>query len=90
VTDADVVMAAGAALLASRPWSVSDMRRRLVALGYPVPLVETVVARLIELGYLDDERYAAAWVASRDRARPRGSAALRRELGRKGIEPAVI
>jgi regulatory protein len=90
VTDPDTVMAAGAALLASRPWSVADMRGRLVALGYPAPLVETVVSRLIVLGYLDDERYAAAWVASRDRARPRGSMALRRELRRKGIDPAVI
>jgi len=90
VTDPDVVMAAAAALLAGHPWSVADMRRRLNALGYPSGLVDTTVKRLVELGYLDDRRYAAAWVASRDRSRPRGSAALRRELARKGIEPAVI
>lgn len=66
------------------------MRRRLTTLGYPSGLVEATVTRLIELGYLDDERYAAAWVASRDRARPRGTAALRQELLRKGIEPEVI
>jgi regulatory protein len=48
------------------------------------------VSRLIELGYLDDERYATAWIASRDRSRPRGSAALRRELGRKGIARELI
>jgi regulatory protein len=90
VTDPDVVMAAAARLLASRPWSVTDMRRRLAVLGYPSGLVETVIGRLLELGYLDDQRYAAAWVAARDRARPRGSAALRRELTRKGIDPGVI
>jgi regulatory protein len=90
VTDPDVVMAASAALLAARPWSVADMRRRLTTLGYRSGLVETTVARLIELGYLDDVRYAAAWVASRDRSHPRGSAALRHELSRKGIEPEVI
>jgi regulatory protein len=83
-------MAAAAALLASRPWTVADMRHRLGALGYRAALVEGTVARLVELGYLDDERYAAAWIASRDRSRPRGSTALRRELRRKGIEPAVI
>lgn len=90
VTDPDVVMAAAAALLAIRPWSVSDMRARLTTQGYPSALVGTVVERLIELGYLDDERYAAAWIASRDRVRPRGTAALRRELSRKGIDHAVI
>lgn len=66
------------------------MRRRLTALGYPAGLVDGTVARLVELGYLDDQRYAAAWVASRDRSRPRGSAALRRELAGKGIAPEVI
>ena len=90
VTDPDTVMAAAAALLASRPWTVADIRRRLTAMGYQTGLVESTVTRLIELGYLDDQRYAAAWIASRDRSRPRGSTALRRELRRKGIEPAVI
>lgn len=90
VTDPDVVMAAAAALLAARPWSMADMRRRLGTLGYQATLVETTVARLVELGYLDDQRYAVAWVASRDRSRPRGAAVLRRELARKGIEPGVI
>ncbi len=83
-------MAAAAALLAARPWSVADMRARLGVLGYQAGLVDTTIMRLVELGYLDDERYAAAWVASRDRSRPRGSAALRRELIRKGIDQAVI
>lgn len=90
VTDPDVVMAAAAALLAGRPWSVADLRRRLTTLGYPAALVTTVIDRLIGLGYLDDQRYAAAWVASRDRTRPRGSLALRRELTRRGIEASVI
>jgi regulatory protein len=66
------------------------MRARLVALGYRPALVETTVARLEALGYLDDERFAAAWIASRDRSHPRGSSALRRELQRKGIDPAII
>ena len=42
------------------------------------------------MGYLDDRAFAQAWVESRDRARPRGSGALRRELQLKGIERAVV
>ncbi len=66
------------------------MRARLTTLGYPAALVGITIERLVELGYLDDARYAAAWVASRDRSRPRGVMALRRELTRKGIAGAVI
>ena len=42
------------------------------------------------LGYLDDVAFAAAWVESRDRARPRGSLALRQELLRKGVPREAI
>jgi regulatory protein len=44
----------------------------------------------VELGYLDDRAFAGAWVESRDRARPRGSAALRRELQHKGVPGQAI
>lgn len=49
-----------------------------------------VVEQLIELGYLDDEAFARAWVESRDRARPRGESALRQELVLKSVSRDVI
>ena len=61
------------------------MRTRLSALGYPAGLVDVTIDRLVTLGYLDDDAYARAWVAGRDRSRPRGATALRRELQRKGL-----
>lgn len=90
VTEPDVVMEAAAAFLAVRSRSVDETRRRLVHLGYPAALVDGVIERLVEIGYLDDEAFAHAWVESRDRARPRGVVALRRELQRKGVPDAVI
>ena len=48
-----------------------------------------MVAQLIELGCLDDAAFARAWIESRDRARPRGELALRRELGQKGVDRQV-
>jgi len=78
-------MDAAAAFLAVRPRSISETTRRLRRLGYPDQLVEQVVGQLVELKYLDDEAFARAWVESRDRARPRGELALRRELAQKGI-----
>ncbi|MEX1335313.1 MAG: regulatory protein RecX, partial [Candidatus Limnocylindrales bacterium] len=85
VTDPDAVMEAAAAFLAVRSRSVDETRKRLVHLGYPATLVEEVLERLVRLGYLDDAAFARAWVESRDRARPRGAVALRRELQRKGV-----
>ena len=84
------VMEAAAAFLAVRPRSVGETRRRLRHLGYPEPLVETVLTRLVEMEYLDDESFARAWVESRDRARPRGEGALRRELALKGVARETV
>lgn len=83
-------MAAAAAFLAVRSRSVEETRRRLRHLGYPSGLCDQVVDRLIEAGYLDDLAFARAWVESRDRARPRGAVALRRELQLKGVPEATI
>jgi len=52
--------------------------------------VTDVIERLVELGYLDDDAFARAWVESRDRAKPRGEHALRRELGLKGVDRSLV
>ena len=90
ISDPEVVMDAAAAFLAVRPRSTSETRRRLRHLGYPHTLVDTVVDRLTEMNYLDDAAFARAWIESRDRARPRGELALRRELTLKGVPRSIV
>jgi regulatory protein len=90
VDDAEVVMEAAAAFIAVRPRSVDETRRRLRHLGYQQSLVDVVLERMSQLGYLDDAAFARAWVESRDRARPRGESALRRELALKGVDREVV
>jgi regulatory protein len=90
VDDPNVVMEAAATFLAVRPRSVAETRNRLRHLGYPPAIVDTVLERLADVGYLDDEAFARAWVESRDRARPRGQNSLRRELALKGVERDVV
>ena len=85
-TDQAVVLKAAARFLELRSRSVGEVRRHLLAAAFPEPLIEDAIARLLELGMLDDRAFAQAWVESRDRARPRGEAALRRELALKGID----
>ena len=81
---------AAARFLEARQRSVAEVRRRLTTAGYQAPLVESAITRLQELGYLDDDAFARGWVESRDRARPRGEHALRRELRLKGVDNAII
>src|SRR4051794_6547501 len=45
---------------------------------------------MTELGMLDDETFGRAWLESRDRARPRGEIALRRELTLKGVAKGTV
>jgi regulatory protein len=90
VTDPSLVMESAAAFLAVRSRSVYETRRRLRQLGYGAELVEEALGRMLELEFLDDAAFARAWVESRDRARPRGEMALRRELALKGIDRALV
>jgi SOS response regulatory protein OraA/RecX len=89
-TAPEAVLNAAARFLEARSRSVEEVRRHLNAAAFPPPLVERAIARLVELGMLDDRAFGRAWVESRDRARPRGEAALRRELSLKGLDRETI
>ena len=90
VDDPAVVLEAAARFLEVRSRSVSEVRRRLGGAGYRADLVDGAIARMTELGMLDDESFARTWVESRDRARPRGERAIREELRLKGIDRDTI
>ncbi len=90
VEDPAVVLEAAARFLEARSRSVAEVRRRLTSAGYRPDLVDGAIERMTELGMLDDEAFARAWVESRDRARPRGERAIREELRLKGIDRATM
>ena len=90
VDDPAIVLDAAARFLESRSRSVAEVRRRLTTAGYRADLVAGAIDRLTELGMLDDEAFARAWVESRDRARPRGERAVREELRVKGVAREVV
>jgi regulatory protein len=90
IDDPAVVLEAAARFLEARSRSVAEVRRRLTGAGYRPDLVEGAIDRMMELGMLDDEAFARAWVESRDRARPRGERAIREELRLKGIDRASV
>jgi regulatory protein len=86
IDDPETVLNAAARFLEARSRSVDEVRHHLARAGYRTELVESAVARLTDLGMLDDAAFARLWVESRDRARPRSESALRRELAQKGID----
>ena len=72
-----------------RQRSITEVRRR-VGKEFSQPVVEQVLASLSRYGYLDDADFARRWRDSRERRRPRGRFALRRELRAKGIADTII
>jgi regulatory protein len=90
ITDPAVLLEAALRFLEARQRSADEVRQRLLLQGYRVTMVDGAIARLTELGMLDDATFARAWVESRDRARPRGERVLRQELRRKGIDRAIV
>ena len=90
VDDPAVVLEAAARFLEVRSRSVAEVRRRLTSNGYRPDLIDGAITRMTELGMLDDQAFARAWVESRDRSRPRGERAIRVELSQKGVDRVVI
>jgi len=54
------------------------------------PVIASILARLEKLGYLDDHKFAAWFVESRQTSRPRSTRHLRSELFKKGIDKDII
>jgi regulatory protein len=90
IDDPEIVLAAGLRFLETRARSVAEVRRRLIEAGYRPDLVEGTIERLTTIGLLDDDTFARHWIESRDRSRPRGEVALKRELRLRGVDAAVI
>lgn len=74
-------------VLARQSYTVSELRRKLTLREVPEETAEELLARLQELGLVDDAKYAEQYVASRRASR--GRLALSQELRRKGIADAV-
>jgi regulatory protein len=84
--EASDVLEAAARSLSGAPRSRKSLEERLITAGYPEEHVRAAVARLVEIGLVDDERFAQALLDSRDRSRQRGDRALLQELRRRGID----
>jgi regulatory protein len=74
-------------LLARRPLSVAELRRRLASRGHDPRAVEWAVERLARAGYLDDLALAVEFILVRAARRGYGRERLLAELARRGVDP---
>ncbi|MFA6305686.1 MAG: regulatory protein RecX [Candidatus Gracilibacteria bacterium] len=82
-------------LVSKKRYTISEIRKKLSALckSYPeieVDMINEVIARLIELKYLDDSEFVKDYVLSRIQFRPRGISLIKQELRIKGINKDII
>ena len=78
------------AMLSRRPYSVAELRRALEKKFPDSPEVPNVLARLRELRYLDDAKFAESYASSLARVRNYGRHRIRRELKNKLVDYRVI
>ena len=76
-------------LLAASDKSEFSLRERLARAGFGSQDIDAAISRAKEYGYVDDARYADAFVRSRV-AQKRGSAGIERDLKVQGIDPFVL
>ena len=73
------------AMLARRPRSEREVRRRLAQRRTDPALADETITRLKDARLLDDAEYARVWAESRDRTSPRGRRLLVQELRANGV-----
>lgn len=69
--------------------SRKELRQKLAKKDVPDDLAERLLDRFTEVGLVDDEAFARAWVQSRQRSRGLARRALAQELRRKGVDDAT-
>ncbi|PWI27572.1 regulatory protein RecX [Pseudoglutamicibacter cumminsii] len=72
-------------LLSTRARSRHEIEENLRGKELPAEAITHVMDRFEEVGLIDDEAFAQAWVESRNRSKGYASARLAQELRRKGI-----
>jgi regulatory protein len=74
-------------LLAAKPRSVAELRERLLEKQWTnEEIVEAVLAKLSEYGYLNDERFAFGYASYKVRQKPVGRQRLQRDLQLKKVD----
>ncbi len=68
--------------------SEQELRKKLNETGYPADIIEQTIHYVSEYGYLNDERFGAAYI--RSRMHTKSKLAIKTELLQKGLDKSLI
>lgn len=77
-------------LLGKSDKTKKELSDKLRLKGYPDEVIEVVIQKIINDGYVNDENYTENFVRSRTTYRKQGRNAISSELRRKGVSDEVI
>jgi regulatory protein len=86
----DRAVSASMRALDQRMQTGKELRTRLMRKGFEPETIDAALARLVEYGYLNDERFAELWIENRLTHRPRGKRMLEQELRQKGVDRQIV
>jgi regulatory protein len=76
--------------LSYRARTVWEVTSHLLEKEYEKTLVQKAIEEMVHLGYLDDRKYATAWLAERQSNKKLGIIRIKQELKQKGISSTII
>jgi len=78
-------------LLAAKPRSVGELRERLLEKNWTnEEIVDSVIEKLKEYGYLDDMQFARSLALSKLRQKPQGKRRLQQVLSQKQLDKEIV
>lgn len=78
-------------LLAAKPRSIGELRERLLEKMWTnAEIVNAVIIKLEEYGYLDDRKYAADLALSKLRQKPQGKRRLQQAMSQKKLDHETL
>lgn len=77
-------------LVSQKPYTMSDLSKKLAAKEYEQDLIDEVLFKLVELGLLNDEQFAISYINHQIILGKKGPSLLKRELIGKGVSESII
>ena len=77
-------------MLERQPRTRAELARGMARRGVPEDAAAAVLDRFTEVGLIDDQAFATAWVDSRHNGRNLGRRALASELRRRGVDEQTL
>lgn len=70
--------------------SKKEVEEYLLGKGFDSGIIKGVISDFEDAGLLDDEKFAELWIKDRNKRKPKGDFALKRELQKKGVDEKYI